>query len=84
MKIEIKIGDPPDLDCPCCGQSGLNLVRLPDLESKMFVLCRECESIWEGTAADLSMPDFRFEEYARSKGIEANWKRMEYINAPPP
>ncbi|WP_345714475.1 hypothetical protein [Luteolibacter yonseiensis] len=50
----------------------------------MFVLCRECESIWEGTAADLSMPDFRFEEYARSKGIEANWKRMEYINAPPP
>ncbi|MBK1815092.1 hypothetical protein JIN84_05685 [Luteolibacter yonseiensis] len=44
------------------------------------MLCRECESIWEGAAADLSMPDFRFEEYARSKGIEADWHKVECMN----
>lgn len=75
--------------CPICGQGGLMLVRLLDLDSRVCVLCSECEAIWEGTSPTPLIPIVRFESYAEQHGIEADWHRIEELNslpdaAPPP
>ncbi|WP_200272624.1 hypothetical protein [Luteolibacter pohnpeiensis] len=65
--------------CPACGQGGLILVRLLEFDSKICVLCRECEAIWEGTFPSPVQPIIRFETYAASHGFEADWHRIEEL-----
>ena len=72
-----------DPKCPVCGQGGLILVRLLDLDSKICVLCRECEAIWEGGVAEPVQPIIRFESYAKSRGIEADWHRVQELPSEP-
>lgn len=69
--------------CPICGQGGLILVRLLDLDSRVCVLCSECEAIWEGRISTPLIPIIRFESYAEQHGIEADWHRIEELDSLP-
>lgn len=66
--------------CPICGQGGLSLVRLLDLDARVCVLCSECEAIWEGCAPEPLYPIVRFENYAGIHGIEADWHRIKELS----
>ena len=35
-------------DCPNCGQSGLQFVRLLTMNGQEAILCSDCEAIWFG------------------------------------
>lgn len=38
-------------DCPCCGQGGLEVVRIESSPPVEAVVCSECDSIWRSPRA---------------------------------
>lgn len=74
--------EPIDPKCPVCGQGGLLLVRLLDLDARLCVLCQACDAIWEGQAAAPLQPIVRFYQYAEARGVEPDWSRVERARHP--
>ena len=69
----------PDIvyDCPCCGQGGLELVRIMTSPPVEAVVCAECDRIWRSPRRVGIHNDEQLDGVCEELGIEPQWTNLE-------
>lgn len=66
-------------DCPCCGQGGLEIVRIKSNPPAEAIVCSECECIWIGQDKVGFHTEDRLESILSRFGLSASWTNLERI-----
>ncbi len=65
--------------CPCCGQGGLEVVRIKLSDAIEAVVCSECDRIWLAPDKVGLHNDAMLETTLSNPGLSASWSNLECI-----
>jgi len=67
--------------CPRCGQSGLHLAELMQLNRKRVWLCEECDGLWDQAESPWSIknPHIDFTIFMRRHGLAGTWDFVDIL-----
>lgn len=66
--------------CPFCQQDAVWLVRLKLSPEKRFLMCFECDSVWEENQAVSDQAGTTFDKFMRALGRTPDWADIEKLN----
>jgi uncharacterized Zn finger protein len=67
-------------DCPCCGQGGLELVRIKSSPPVEAAICSECDRIWPAPHKVGVRNDAELGVTLSHLGLSENWSNIEHIH----
>lgn len=66
-------------DCPCCGQGGLESVRIKLTPPSDAIVCSECDRIWLAPNKVGIDNDMQLETVLLQLGLSDSWSNLECI-----
>ena len=67
-------------DCPCCGQGGLELVRIKSSPPTVAVACSECDRTWVAPSKVSVNNDTELSVVLSKFGLTNTWESLERIH----
>lgn len=65
--------------CPCCEQDAVWLVRIIGVPEHQFLMCFECDSVWEEGEPITTETGSSFDDHMKAIRCETDWKAVERI-----
>ena len=67
-------------DCPCCGQGGLEAVRIKSSPPVEAVVCVECDRVWLAPYKVGLQNDGQLEPALLGVGVDPSWSSLDRIS----
>ena len=67
-------------DCPCCGQGGLELVRIKSSPPIIAIVCSECDRIWPEPRKVGVINDAELGSLLSHLGLSEDWSNLECLH----
>lgn len=67
-------------DCPCCGQGGLELVRIKSSPPTVAVACSECDRTWVAPNKVGANDETELAVLLSQLGLTESWANLECIH----
>jgi uncharacterized Zn finger protein len=66
-------------DCPCCGQGGLEIVRIKSSPPTSAVVCAECDRIWTAPSKVGLQNEAELDDVLSKLGLSSTWSNLERL-----